>query len=78
MGGKSLMCNKISGKITKGRIDKFPFSFKYNLPDNDCNGQVDDHTFNIVTRLNTQDGFEKQEKTVAIVNGKAVFQNVDY
>lgn len=78
MKGKSLMCEKINDDVTKGRIEKFPFNFKYNLPDNDCNGQVDDHTFNIRTRLSTDDGYEDKEKTVAIVNGKAVYQNVDY
>jgi len=71
-------CQKIAEKITFGQIEKYPFSFKYNLYDNDCNGQVDDHTFNLVVELSTEDGkFERHEKTVAIVGGKAVFQNAE-
>ena len=72
-------CIKIDGKITKGQIEKYPFEFKYNLYDNDCNGEVDDHTFNLVAELNQQsESPEYFEKTVAIVNGKPVFQNVKY
>ncbi|MFC1591698.1 hypothetical protein ACFL43_04165 [Thermodesulfobacteriota bacterium] len=78
MNGKSLMCESIKDDVTKGSVEKFPFTFKYNLPDNDCNGKVDDHTFNIRTRLMTDDGYEENQKTVAIVNGKAVYQNVEY
>lgn len=71
-------CISIKDKITKGQIEKYPFSFRYNLYDNDCNGQVDDHTFNLIAEIQTEDGFDKHEKTVAIVDGKAVFQNVKY
>lgn len=78
MKGKSLMCETIKDDVTKGRIEKFPFEFKYNLPDNDCNDQVDDHTFNLKSRVSTDDGFEEKSKTVAIVNGKAVYQNTNY
>ncbi|CAB1060214.1 hypothetical protein D1BOALGB6SA_4979 [Olavius sp. associated proteobacterium Delta 1] len=71
-------CVSIDGKVRKGDIKTFPFSFRYNLYDNDCNGEVDDHTFNLVAEVSSDDGFERAEKTVAIVNGQAVFQNVKY
>ena len=76
---KQISCVNIKDDVTYGHIEKFPFTFRYNLPDNDCNGQVDDHTFNLVTEFTTEDGdYEMHEKTVAIVDGKAVFQNVKY
>lgn len=76
-------CVEIEGKVSKNlagpvEIEEFPFTLKYNLYDNDCNGQVDDHTFNLIAKVQTEDGFESLEKTVAIVNGEAVFQNVKY
>lgn len=71
-------CVNIEDKVTKGKIEKFPFEFKYNLYDNDCNGEVDDHTFNVVVDLQTEnDGYIHEEKTVTIINGKPIFQNVD-
>jgi len=68
-------CLNINDYVTKGQIEKFPFEFRYNLYDNDCNGEVDDHTFNLVVTLETDEGKETFEKTVAITNGEAVFQN---
>ena len=75
---KQVSCVSIDGSITKGRIEKFPFMFTYNLYDNDCNGVVDDHTFNLVAEVATEDGFERYEKTIAVKNGQGVFQNAEY
>jgi hypothetical protein len=75
---KKLKCETIKDKVTKGQIEKFPFMFRYNLPDNNCDGQVDDHTFNLVAEVQVEEGFERHEKTVAIVNGQARFQNAEY
>lgn len=74
-GNNKIGCQSISDKVTKGRIEKFPYEFAYSMYDNDCNGEVDDHTLNLVVELNTEDGYSKNEKTVAIVNGQAVYQN---
>ena len=62
--------------VVLGQIEKFPFSFQYDLYDNDCNGLVDDHSLNLVVELETEDGeFEQLEKSIQIVNGKAAYQN---
>ena len=74
---KKVDCVSINEAVTKGRIEKFPFTFKYNLYDNDCNGDVDDHTFNLVVTLDTEDDTTNFEKTVTIINGEPVFQNVE-
>lgn len=72
-------CVRIKDAVTKGQIEKFPFDFRYNLYDNDCNGEVDDHTFNLVVDIVQEDeGPIHKEKTVAIVGGSPIFQNVKY
>ncbi len=74
-GNKKIDCVNIENTVTKGQIERYPFEFSYNLYDKDCNGQVDDHTFNLVAELQTEQDFERHEKTVAIVGGQPVFQN---
>lgn len=75
---KKIDCIKVKGEVTKGRIEKFPFVFRYNLWDNNCDGVVDDHTLYLQASIKTEDGFTREGKTIGIINGEPVFTNVDY
>lgn len=75
---EKIECQTISDRITYGQFEKYPFLFRYNLYDNDCNGEVDDHTLNLVVTLKTEDEINRYEKTVAITGGQAIFQNAKY
>jgi hypothetical protein len=73
---KKIKCKTYDELIRKGDMEKrLPFEFTYNLYDNDCNGEVDDHTLLLVTELWGPDGYQKQEKTIGIIGGEPVYQN---
>ena len=75
-GHEQIDCVGIKKNVALGQIEKIPFTFKYDLYDNDCNGEVDDHTFNLVVDYKTEDGTHVEEqKTVAIVKGQSIYQN---
>ena len=71
-------CIKVKGDVTKGRIEKFPFTFRYNLWDNNCDGQVDDHTLYLQASIKTEDGFTREGKTIGIIGGELVYSNAKY
>jgi len=76
--GAELDTNKGSGTILSGEssVDK-PFSLLFSLPDNDCNGVIDDTSLTIVAEAKeTNDFFSNQhsdiERTVTIQNGRII------
>ena len=72
---EKIECKTYDETIHKGQTEKLPFEFTYNLYDNDCNGEIDDHTLVLVTELWGPDGYQKQEKSVGIIGGETVYQN---
>lgn len=73
---KEIDCKRFEGKVVKGQIKRIPFEFKYNIYDNNCDGQVDDHGLQMVVKLRTENNIETYKKGISISGGEAVFQNV--
>ena len=68
-------CIKVKRDVTKGQIEKLPFTFRYNLWDNNCDGVVDDHTLYLEASIKTEDGFIKEGKTISMIGGELVYTN---